>query len=43
MYEANDIWVQHGLDPLVNTCLRMIWLQKVGMFLEYKNRLIKRF
>ncbi len=25
MYEANDIWMQHGLDPRVNTCRRMIW------------------
>jgi hypothetical protein len=24
MYEANDIWIQHGIDPLVNTCRRMI-------------------
>jgi hypothetical protein len=20
MYEANDIWIQHGIDPRVNTC-----------------------
>jgi hypothetical protein len=36
MYEANDIWTQHGLDPRVNTCRRMIWLRRVGMFLDYK-------
>jgi hypothetical protein len=36
MYEANDIWVQHGLDPRVNTWRRMIWLRRVGMFLDYK-------
>ncbi len=36
MYEANDIWMQHGSDPRVNTCLRMIWLHRVGMFLCYK-------
>ncbi len=35
MYEANDIWVQHGLDQRVNTCIRMFCLQKVGLFLEY--------
>ena len=36
MYEANDIWVQHGLDPRVNTCPRMIWLCRVGIFLDHK-------
>jgi hypothetical protein len=36
MYEANDIWMQHGSDPRVNTCRRMIWLRRVGMFLDYK-------
>ncbi len=36
LYAANDIWVQHWLDPRVNTCLRMIWLRRVGMFLGYK-------
>ncbi len=36
MYEANDIWMQHGSDPRVNTCRRMIWLRTVGMFLDYK-------
>jgi hypothetical protein len=36
MYEANDIWIQHGIDPRVNTCRRMIWLRRVGMFLDYK-------
>jgi hypothetical protein len=36
MYEANDIWTQHGLDPRVYTCRRMIWLRRVGMFLDYK-------
>jgi hypothetical protein len=35
-YEANDIWMQHGSDPRVNTCRRMIWLRRVGMFLDYK-------
>jgi hypothetical protein len=35
MYEANDIWMQHGSDPRVNTCRRMIWLRRVGMFLDY--------
>ncbi len=33
MYEANDIWMQHGSDPRDNTCRRMIWLRRVGMFL----------
>jgi hypothetical protein len=28
--------MQHGLDPRVNTCRRMIWLRRVGMFLDYK-------
>jgi hypothetical protein len=37
MYETNDIWVQHELDPRVNTCRRMIWLRKVGIFLDYKT------
>ena len=36
MYEANDIWMQHGSDPRVKTCRRMIWLRRVGMFLDYK-------
>ncbi len=36
MYEANDIGMQHGSDPRVNTCRRMIWLRRVGMFLDYK-------
>jgi hypothetical protein len=36
MYEANDIWMQHGSDPRVNTCQRMIWLRRVGIFLDYK-------
>jgi hypothetical protein len=36
MYEANDIWTQHGQDPRVNTCRRMISLRRVGMFLDYK-------
>jgi hypothetical protein len=35
MYGANDIWMQHGLDPRDNTCRRMIWLRRVGMFLGY--------
>jgi hypothetical protein len=25
MYEANDIWIQHGSVPRVKTCRRMIW------------------
>jgi hypothetical protein len=37
LYEANDIWMQHGLHPRVNTCRRMIWLRRVGMFLDYKS------
>jgi hypothetical protein len=37
MYEANDIWMQHGSDLRVNTCRRMIWLRRVGMFLDYKS------
>ncbi len=39
MYEANDIWIQHGKDlgtPQVNTCRRMIWLCRLGMFLDHK-------
>ncbi len=36
MYEANDIWMQHGSDPRVKTCRRMIWLRRVGMFPDYK-------
>jgi hypothetical protein len=36
MYEANDIWLQHGIDPQVNTCRRMVWLRRVGMCLDYK-------
>ena len=36
IYEANDIWMQHGSDPRVSTCRRMIWLRRVGMFLDYK-------
>ncbi len=34
MYEANDIWMQHWIDPQVNTCLRMIWFRRVGIFLD---------
>ncbi len=40
-YEANDIWVQHGLDPLANTCRRIIWLRRVGIFSTTKS-LIRR-
>ncbi len=29
IYEANDIWIQHGKDQPVNTCRRMIWLRRV--------------
>ncbi len=36
MYDANGIWPQHGQDARVNTCRRMIWLHRVGMFLDYK-------
>ncbi len=36
MYEANDIWIQHGKDQRVNTCRRMIWICRVGMFLDNK-------
>jgi hypothetical protein len=36
MYEANDTWVQHWLNLRVNTCLRMIWLRRVGILLNYK-------
>jgi hypothetical protein len=36
MYAANDIWVQHWQDPQVNTCKRIIWLRKVGNFLDNK-------
>jgi hypothetical protein len=36
MYEINDTWTQHVLEPRVNTCQRMIWLCRVGMFLDYK-------
>ncbi len=36
MYEENDIWIQHGKDLRVNTRRRMIWLRRVGMFLDYK-------
>jgi hypothetical protein len=36
MYEANDLWMQHGIDPRVNTCRRMFWLRRVRMFLDYK-------
>ncbi len=35
MYEVNDIWMQHGVDPRVNSCQRIIWLRRVGMFLDY--------
>jgi hypothetical protein len=37
LYKANDIWVQHGLDQPRNTCKRMIWLGRVGVFLDYKT------
>jgi hypothetical protein len=36
MYEANDIWIQHGEDQRVHTCRRMILLRRVGMFLDHK-------
>jgi hypothetical protein len=36
MYEANDIWTQHGIDPRVNICRRIIWLRRVAMFLDNK-------
>jgi hypothetical protein len=36
VYEANDIWMQHGIDPRVDNCRRMIWLRRVGMFLDDK-------
>jgi hypothetical protein len=41
MYEANDIWIQHGKDKQVNTCQRMIRLCRVGMLLDYTNSLIQ--
>ncbi len=41
MYEANDIRIQHRKDPQVNSCRRMIWLRRVGMFFDYKS-LIQR-
>jgi hypothetical protein len=43
MYEANGICVQHVQNPRVNTCRRMIWLQKVGMFLDCKTNYSKDF
>jgi hypothetical protein len=43
LYEENDIWTQHGIDPRVNTCRRMIWLRRVGMFLDYKIAYSKGF
>jgi hypothetical protein len=36
MYEASDVWMQHGLHQTVNTCQQMIWLRRVGMFFDYK-------
>ncbi len=36
MYETDDIWILHWQDQRVNTCRRMIWLSRVGMFLDYK-------
>ncbi len=36
LYEANCIWVQHGRNQRVNTCRRMIWQRRVGMFLDHK-------
>jgi hypothetical protein len=36
MYEANDIWTQRRIVPRVNTCRRMIWFCRAGMFLDYK-------
>ena len=36
MYEVNDIWTQRGIDPRVNTCQRVIWFRRVGMFVDYK-------
>jgi hypothetical protein len=36
LYQAKDIWMQHGLDPPVMTCRRMIWLRRVGIFIDYK-------
>ncbi len=38
MYEANDIWIQHGKDQRVHwhTCRRMIWQRRVRFFLDYK-------
>jgi hypothetical protein len=36
MFEANDIWIQHWKDQRVNTRLRMIWLRRTGIFLDYK-------
>ncbi len=35
MYEANDIWMQHGIFPRVHTCRRMIWLRRVRIYLDY--------
>ncbi len=36
MCEANDIWTQHGIDQRVNNFRRMIWLRRLGMFLDCK-------
>ncbi len=35
IYDAHDIWIQHGQDPQVNICGRVIWLERVGV-LDYK-------
>ncbi len=35
LYEAHNIWMQHGIDPRVNTCRRMIWRRRVGPQSEY--------
>ncbi len=43
MYKANDIWMQHGTDPQVNTCRRMIWLRRVGMISLLQNCLLRGF
>ncbi len=36
IYKASDFWIQHWIDQPVNTCRQMIWLRRVGMFLDYK-------
>ncbi len=43
MLEASDIWMQHGLDPRINTCRQMIWFMQSRNVSRRRIRFFKGF